>query len=142
MKIVDANVLLYAVNVDAPLHRKAKAWLETTLSGSEPVGFDWTVLVSFLRLSTRAGVFPRPLPLNEAFESMTRWLDQPCAEIVDPAERHLEVLQQLLSPLGTAGNLVPDAHLAALALEYGAELCSCDSDFARFPGVRWTNPLA
>lgn len=141
MKIVDANVLLYAVNEDAPQHVKAKAWLKSALSGSEPVGFDWTVLLAFLRLSTRAVVFPRPLSPDQAFDIIGSWLDQPCAEVIDPVERHLEVLQRLLGPLGTAGNLTSDAHLAALALEQGAELCSCDSDFSRFPGLRWTNPL-
>ncbi len=142
MKIVDANLLLYAVNEDAPQHAKARPWLEAVLSGPEPVGFDWTVLLAFLRLSTRAGVFPRPLSPDQAIESIASWLDQPCAEVVDSAERHLEVLGMLLRPLGAGGNLVPDAHLAALALEQGAELCSCDSDFGRFPGLRWTNPLA
>ena len=141
MKIPDANLLLYAVNEDAAQYPKAKAWLREVLSGSEPVGFDWTVLVAFLRISTRAGVFSRPLSLDQACEFLALWLDQPCAEIVDPAERHLEVLRSLLGPLGTAGNLTTDAHLAALALEQGAELCSCDSDFGRFPGLRWTNPL-
>ena len=142
MKIIDANILLYAVNEDAPQHAKAKGWLERTLSGTEPVGFDWTVLLAFLRLSTRAALFPRPLTLEQAFQTMESWLDQPCVEIVDPAERHLEVLQRLLAPLGSAGNLTADAHLASLALEYGAELCSCDSDFSRFPDLRWTNPLS
>jgi hypothetical protein len=142
MKIPDANLLLHAVNEDAPRHGKARAWLEAALSGAEPVGFDRTVLLAFLRISTRAGVFPRPLPLAQAFESMGAWLDQPCAEIVDPAEAHPELLHRLLGPLGTGGNLTSDAHLAALALEPGAELCSCDSDFGRFPGLRWTNPLA
>lgn len=142
MKIIDANILLYAVNEDAPQHPRAKAWLEQALSGTEPLGFDWTVLLAFLRLSTRTAVFPRPLTLEQAFDIIGSWLDQPNAEIVDPAERHLEVLERLLGPLGTAGNLSSDAHLASLALEYGAELCSCDSDFARFPGLRWTHPLA
>ena len=142
MKILDANILLYAVNEDAPQHSKAKAWLERILSGTEPVGFDWTALQAFLRLSTRTVVFPRPLTPAQAFGIMQSWLDQPCAEIVDPPERHLEVLERLLGPLGTAGNLTSDAHLAGLALEYGAELCSCDSDFARFPDLRWTHPLA
>jgi hypothetical protein len=81
------------------------------------------------------------LTLDQAIKAVDSWLDQPCAEIVDPAERHLEVLHRLLAPLGTAGNLASDAHLASLALEYGAELCSCDSDFSRFAGLRWTNPL-
>ena len=106
------------------------------------MGFDWTVLLAFLRLSTRSAIFPRPLTLPQAFETMRSWLEQPCAEIVDPAERHPEMLETLLLPLGTAGNLSSDAHLAALALEFGAELCSCDSDFSRFPGLRRTNPLA
>jgi len=142
VKIIDANVLLYAVNKDAPQHSKAKDWLERTLSGTEPVGFDRTVLLAFLRLSTRTAIFPRPLTLDQAFETVDSWLGQPCVEVVDPAERHLEVLEKLLSPLGSAGNLIADAHLASLAMEYGAELCSCDSDFGRFPGLRWTNPLA
>lgn len=142
MKVVDANLLLYAVNEDAPQHPRAKAWLESVLSGTEPLGLDWTVLLAFLRLSTRTAIFSRPLTLPQAFETIESWLDQPCVEILDPAESHLEVLARLLGPLGTAGNLTSDAHLASLALEYGAELCSCDSDFARFPGVRWTNPLA
>jgi toxin-antitoxin system PIN domain toxin len=142
VKLLDANVLLYAVNEDAPQHPKAKAWLEHALSGPEPVGFDWTVLLAFLRLSTRSLIFPRPLSVDQAIGLIGSWLEQPCAEILDPAEKHLEVLSRLLSPLGTAGSLASDAHLAALALDYGAELCSCDSDFSRFPGLRWTNPLA
>lgn len=142
MKLVDANVLLYAVNEDAPQHSKARAWLENALTGPEPVGFDWTVLLAFLRLSTRSAVFPRPLSVAQAMEVVASWLGQPCAEIVDPAERHLDVLRRLLEPLSTAGNLTSDAHLAALALEFGAELCSCDADFGRFPSLRWTNPLA
>ena len=142
MKIVDANILLYAVNEDAPLHRKAKPWLEGVLTGPEPVGFEWTVLLAFLRLSTRSAVFPRPLALEDAARVMESWLEQPCSEIVDPAERHLEVLAELLGPLGAGGNLTSDAHLAAVALEQGAELCSCDSDFARFKKLRWVNPLA
>ena len=142
MKLVDANLLIYAVNRDAPQHAKAKAWFESALSGPEPLAFDWTVLLAFIRLSTRSAVFPRPLTVSQALETVASWLAQPCAEVVDPAERHVEVLARLLEPLGTAGNLTSDAHLAALALEFGAELCSCDADFGRFPGLRWTNPLS
>ena len=142
MKLLDANVLLYAVNEDAPQHPKAKAWIEAALSGPEPVGLDWSVLLAFLRLSTRSAVFPKPLTLEQALGVMRSWLEQPCVEILDPAEKHLDVLGRLLAAFGTAGNLTSDAHLAALALEYGAELCSCDSDFGRFSGLRWTNPLA
>ena len=100
------------------------------------------MLLAFLRLSTRSAVFPRPLALEDAARVMESWLEQPCSEIVDPAERHLEVLAELLGPLGAGGNLTSDAHLAAVALEQGAELCSCDSDFARFKKLRWVNPLA
>lgn len=142
MKVVDANLLLYAVNQDAPLHAKAKPWLEGALSGTEAVGFEWTVLLAFLRLSTRPAVFPSPLRLEEALDLIDSWLAQPCAVVVQPTERHPEVLRELLAPFGTAANLTSDAHLAAVAREHGAELCSCDADFARFPGVRWVDPLA
>lgn len=142
MKVVDANLLLYAVNEDAPLHAKAKTWLEEALSGTEAVGFEWTVLLAFLRLSTRPALFPRPLRPDQALGLIDSWLAQPCAGIVQPTERHLDVLKEMLAPFGAAGNLVSDAHLAAVAREHGAEICSCDADFARFPGVRWINPLA
>lgn len=142
MKLVDVNVLLYAVNEDAAPHARARKWLETALSGHETVGFAWTVLLAFLRLSTRIAVFPRPLSPDESFDLIDSWLSQPCATIVHPGERHLSVLRELIAPLGTGGNVTSDAHLAALALEYGAELWSADSDFSRFPGLRWRNPLA
>lgn len=142
MKIIDVNLLLYAVNEDAPRHRKAKTWLESALSGTETVGFEWTVLLAFLRLSTRSVVFPNPLLVEEAFALLESWLAQPCTTIVQPSDRHSQVLRDLLEPLGTGGNLTSDAHLAAVAVEHGAELFSCDTDFARFPGVRWTDPLA
>lgn len=141
MKLVDANLLLYAVNADGPRHARAKAWLEDLLSGTETVGFAWIVLLAFLRLTTRATVFPNPLPPETAFALVESWLAQPCAVVVEPTVRHLAILRELLRPLGTAGNLTSEAHLAALAMEQGAELCSSDTDFARFRGLRWTNPL-
>lgn len=142
MKLLDANLLLYAVNQDAPLHAKARPWLESSLSGSETAGFAWNVILAFLRLSTRPAVFPRPLQTEEALDLMDGWLRQPCALVVHPGDRHLRILRDLIAPLGTGGNLTSDAHLAALAIEYGAELCTCDLDFGRFPGLRWRNPLA
>ena len=141
MKLLDVNLLLYAVNEDAPLHRKAKDWLDGVLSDTETVAFTWTVLLAFLRISTRPAIFPRPLTPGEAFDLLESWLAQPCVSILEPTDRHLRVLQDLLRPLGTAGNLTSDAHLAAVAMEHGAELHSCDADFARFPGLRWVNPL-
>ncbi len=142
MIILDANLLIYAVNADAPLNRKAKSWLESALSGQETVGFPWNVLLAFLRLTTRPGLFRRPLPAERAFDLAASWLRQPCAAIVHPGPRHLEILRELLLPLGTGGNLTSDAHLAALAIEHRAELCSSDTDFARFHGLKWRNPLA
>ncbi|MES1257877.1 MAG: type II toxin-antitoxin system VapC family toxin [Acidobacteriota bacterium] len=142
MILLDANILIYAVNADAPLHRKAKRWLESTLSGHETVAFPWSVLLAFLRLTTRPGLFRHPLSLDTAFEFTASWLDQPSATVVHPGPRHFWVLRELLLPLGTGGNLTSDARLAALAIEHGAELCSPDSDFARFHGLKWRNPLA
>jgi uncharacterized protein len=141
VKLIDANLLLYATDERSSRHGAAKPWLERQLSGHDPVAFAWSVLLAFLRVSTSHRVFERPLPPNRAFDVVDRWLAQPCAVIVQPGERHAALLRQLLSPLGTAANLVIDAHLAALAIEHGAELHSCDSDFSRFPGLRWVNPL-
>jgi hypothetical protein len=141
MILLDANVLIYAVNEHSPLNRKAKAWLESSLVGPETVGFSWNVLLAFLRISTRHGLFQNPLSVDAAFELMATWLEQSSATIVHPGPNHLRILRQLILPLGTGGNLTSDAHLAALAVEHGAELCSCDTDFARFPGLKWRNPL-
>ena len=142
MILLDANLLIYAVNADAPLSRKAKPWLESALSGQETVGFPWNVVLAFLRLTTRPGLFRRPLRVDAAFDLVASWLDQPPAMIVHPGPRHLQVLRELLLPLGTGGNLTSDAHLAALAIEHRAELCSSDTDFARFKGLKWRNPLS
>ncbi len=141
MILIDANVLIYAVNSESPLHRKAKAWLEATLSGQDTVGLSWTVLLAFLRLTTRSGVFEKPLPVKTAFDVVDEWLAQPSVVTVDPMAQHLRTVRDLLLPLGTGGNLTSDAHLAALAIEHGAELCSSDNDFRRFPRLRWRNPL-
>jgi toxin-antitoxin system PIN domain toxin len=101
-----------------------------------------TRLLAFLRLTTRPGLFQRPLPIDTAFDLTASWLDQPSATIAHPGPRHLQILRNLLLPLGSGGNLTSDAHLAALAIEHGAELCSSDGDFARFDGLKWRNPLA
>ncbi|MBI2159935.1 MAG: type II toxin-antitoxin system VapC family toxin [Candidatus Rokubacteria bacterium] len=141
MKVVDANLLLYATDRRSPRHEAARSWLEGRLSGDETIGFAWVVLLAFLRLSTNPHVFERPLSVERALDVVDGWLGQPCAVIVQPGDRHPAVVRQLLRPLGTAGNLVNDAHLAALAIEHGAELNSCDADFSRFSGLRWVNPL-
>jgi len=142
MILLDANLLIYAVNRDAPLHAKAKSWLEKSLAEVEPVGFSWLVILAFVRLTTRPGLLQKSLSPERAFNLVQEWLDQPPARVVQPGQRHISILRGLLTPLGTAGNLTSDAHLAALAIEQNAQLCSCDNDFARFPGLRWKNPLA
>ncbi|HEY7388091.1 MAG TPA: type II toxin-antitoxin system VapC family toxin [Bryobacteraceae bacterium] len=141
MIVVDVNLLIYSVNEDAPLHRKAKPWLEASLSGQETVGLPWIVLLAFLRLTTRVGLFRKPLPVETAFDLVDGWLQQPSVTVPEPTSRHLRIIRDLVLPLGTAANLTSDAHLAALAIEHGAELCSTDNDFARFDRLRWRNPL-
>jgi toxin-antitoxin system PIN domain toxin len=140
--ILDANVLIYAVNLDAPLNKRARSWLEATLLGTETIGIPWTVILAFLRLTTRPGLFRNPMPLDVSFDLIDSWLENPSVIIVEPGPRHRAILRELLSTAGTAGNLTSDAHLAALALEQRAEICSFDQDFMRFPGVKWRNPLA
>jgi toxin-antitoxin system PIN domain toxin len=141
VRILDVNLLLYALDETSPRHAPARKWLEATLSGATTVGLPWQVLLAFLRLSTRAAVFAHPLSADQALDVMAGWLDQPPVTIPQPGSRHPALLRELLGAVGTAGNLVTDAHLAALAIEHGAELCSSDADFSRFPGLRWVDPL-
>lgn len=142
MKLVDANVLLYAVDEDSPNHSIANSWLDAALGGREPIAFAWIALLAFLRLSTHPRLSARPLTLEEAAELLEHWLAEPPGLVVHPSDRHLSLLRGLLAPLGTAGNLVVDAHLAALALEHGAEVVSFDRDFQRFDGVAWSSPAS
>jgi len=141
MILIDVNLLIYAVNNDAPLHHKTKAWLESVMSGTETICMPWVVILAFLRLSTRTGSFREPLRIERAFQLMEGWLEQRPVTIIEPTTKHLQIMRNFLLPLGSGGNLTSDAHLAAIAMEHGAELCSADGDFARFPGLRWRNPL-
>ncbi len=140
MKLLDANVLLYALDDTSARHTGAKAWVDAALSGSEEVGFAWVVLLAVVRLTTKAAVFARPLRAAEAFDIIDDWLAQPCATILHPTIRHAALLRGFLSAAGTAGNLTTDAHLAALSVEYGATIATYDADFSRFPGVLTVNP--
>lgn len=141
MKVLDLNILLYAVNRDSPRHADAKAWLESVMSGEETVGIPWVVVLGFLRLSTARQVFARPLSTDEACRIVGGWFEQDPVVALNPGDEHWPTLHRLLREAGSAGNLTTDAHLASLAIEHGAELCSTDADFARFPHLRWTNPL-
>lgn len=142
MRLSDVNLLLYAYDTSSAQHARARAWLEERLSAVEAFGFAWATLLAFVRLVTNPRVFESPLRVEESLDIVEAWLAAPCATVLHPGPRHTVLLRQLLEPLGTAGNLTTDAHLAALALEHDAELCSADADFSRFPGLRWSNPLA
>jgi uncharacterized protein len=136
MKIVDANVLLYAVNADAQHHAEAHEWLDHALGGGDAVGFTWVVMLAFLRISTHPSIFPNPLSVDTATEILQGWLDQPGALVIDPSARHPAILTGLLRETGSRGNLVNDTHLATIAAEHGADVASFDADFDRFKGIR------
>jgi toxin-antitoxin system PIN domain toxin len=138
--LVDLNVLLYAVNRQDTNHGAAKRWLDDALNGATAVGFAWLVIIGFLRLTTRPGVFPRPIGVDDALATIRTWLGSPVAVTVEPTPQHLAVLGNLLERSGTAANLTNDAHLVALAIEHRAAVCSFDRDFTRFAGVRVITP--
>ena len=142
MKVIDLNLLLYAVNRDSPRHSDAKIWLQEAMSGEERIALAWTVILGFVRLTTSPRVLEYPLSVEDALHTIDAWLSQPSVSSLEPGDGHWSILRDLLLAAGTAGNLTSDAHLAALAIEHGAELCSTDSDFARFKLLRWTNPLS
>lgn len=140
MNLVDANVLLYAVNTDARHHERSRRWLDGALSGEDTVAFAWIALLAFVRLTTKPGLFPSPLTVGEAMDRVEAWLGAAPSVIVEPTPDHARVVRSLLLQLGTGGNLTNDAHLAALAIEHRCGIVSFDSDFARFPGLRWQPP--
>lgn len=142
MILPDINLLIHAYNSDSPVHSAARAWWEGLLNGTRPVALSWTTMLGFLRISTHRHVLANPLPVATACGHVRAWLAQPYAMILEPSPKHAEILFGLLEGLGTAGNLTTDAHLAALAIDHQAELHSTDADFARFPGLKWRNPLA
>lgn len=140
MRLVDANVLLYAVNADTTHHEVSRQWLDHALGGADTVGLTWLVVTAFVRLSSKIGLFPQPLSTGEAIAQVQAWIDAPGGTVVEPTAHHLSVLGRVLEPVGSGGNLVSDAHLAAIALEHRAEVVTFDADFGRFPGVRWRRP--
>ncbi len=141
MILPDANLLLYAYHPRAEQHEASRTWLEAALSGSELVQFAWLTLRAFLRISTNPRAFEEPLSIAEATTTISSWLARPNAVVVQAGERHWEILRHLLDVSQSAGPLVTDAALAALAIEHGATLHTTDRDFSRFPGLNWTNPI-
>jgi toxin-antitoxin system PIN domain toxin len=142
MILVDANLLLYAEDSLSEHHETARIWWDAQLSGTDPVGLCWPVLSAFIRIGTNARLHQRPLTLKEAVERVQSWLNQACVQLVLPTDQHWACFQQMLRNGNAVGNLVSDAHLAALAVEHNCVLQSTDSGFSRFRGLKWTNPLA
>ena len=141
MRLPDVNLLLYAVDEGSPRFERAHPWVEELFDGPETVALAWVVALAFVRLTTKPQVVASPWTIDTALEVVDGWLARPNVVVVQPTDRHAAILRELLVPLGTGGNLTTDAHLAALAVEHGAQLCSSDADFSRFPGVRWHDPL-
>jgi uncharacterized protein len=139
--IVDANILLYAIDETSQFHKPARSWLEEALNGPRRVGLPWPTLTAFLRISTHPRAARYPLTAREAWDFIADWLDASAAWIPLPGPRHAELFRRLTVDGGLQGNMVSDAHLAALALEHGVGICSADSDFARFGELDWVNPL-
>jgi toxin-antitoxin system PIN domain toxin len=141
MILIDANILLYSYDADAPQHIVCRNWLVEIFRRREAVGFAWSTVLSFLRLSTDSRVFRVPRKWKEAEEIVSGWLDQPAAYLLQPGEEHWAILSRLIREGQARGPLIMDAHLAALAVEHGAALCTNDRDFTRFPGLKLVNPL-
>jgi uncharacterized protein len=139
--IVDANVLLYAVDASSSFHAPARDWLESSLNEPSRVGLPWASLLAFQRIATHPRASARPLSSAEAWSFIADWLDADATWVPVPGERHAEIISDLIVAGDLRGNLVTDAHLAALAIEHGVGICSTDSDFARFPQVTWVNPI-
>lgn len=140
--LVDANLLLYAVDAASPFHARARDWLTAQLNGPRRVGLPWQSLGAFLRIATHPRASDRPLTAEQAWKHVAAWLDCDVAWVPTPGERYAELLGQMMTRHHARGNLVPDAQLAALALEHGLTVCSADTDFAGFGELSWTNPLA
>lgn len=142
MILVDANLLVYAANQSAPEHEPARIWLDDRLSGTARVGLPWPSILAFVRIVSNPAILRNPVSPAEAWHQVHAWLSCDAAWVPLPGARHGELLGELLHASFMTSRLVPDAHLAALAIEHGLTLCSTDGDFARFPRLNWENPLA
>lgn len=142
MIVPDVNLLVYAHDRATPLHEPARRWWEGLLNGEVGVGLPWVVIFGFIRLVTHPAVLIEPVAPADALRRVVGWTERRQVEILEPGPRHLEIVARLFAATGVAANLTTDTHLAALAVEHRCELHSNDSDFGRFPGLRWHNPLA
>jgi toxin-antitoxin system PIN domain toxin len=140
--LIDANLLLFAVDETTAAHGRVAPWLAEQLNGERRVGLPWESLTAFVRIASNPRASRNPLRPDDAWGFVEDWLATPTAWIPLATDRHADVLGALVRKYQLAGNLIPDAHLAALAIEHGLEICSADTDFARFTEVRWHNPLA
>lgn len=141
MILVDVNILLYAEDKLSPLNEKAREWWDEQLSGESPVCFCWEIITAFIRISTNRQIFKKPMTMPQAIKRVQSWFDQPCVRFITPTESHWQIFQTMLHEGQAAANLVADAHLATLAVEHGFVLYTTDSDFSRFPKLKWKNPL-
>lgn len=141
MIVVDANLLIYSYDTRSPHYLRSSAWIEAVFSGAEPVGLPWQSVSAFLRVVTNRRLPGRGVTLPEAVESVEEWLKQPNVRILVPGDRYWNLLRKMIVDGQASGPLVSDAEIAALTIEYGGILHSADRDFARFPGLRWVNPL-
>ena len=142
MVVPDINLLVFAYNEAAPRHNAARAWWEGLMTGREPIGLPWAVVLGFIRLVTHPAVLEAPLSARAAIERVRQWFAREHVLTLDPGPRHLQIIEGLFEGTAVAANLTTDTHLAALAIEHQCELHSNDLDFGRFPGLRWRDPLA
>ena len=141
MILPDINLLIHAHNADSPVHEAARSWWDALLAGTVGVGLPWVVQLGFIRITTHPSVLSSPLPVSDVLDRLESWLALPHVHVPTPSSRHFGLLRDSLDRIGSAGNLTTDAHLAAIAMGRGYELHSTDADFARFPGLKWRNPL-
>lgn len=141
MNLIDVNLLVYAVNSTASQHHPVKKWLEEMTSSGAPIVFPWVTIIGFLRVATNAKALPNPLTTNQALSSLQQWLGRDHVHIVEPGPWHWQILSEMIARFNLVGNSLTDAHLAAMAIEHGWTLYSADRGFARYPNLKWVNPI-
>lgn len=141
MIIPDTNLLIYATAQTAPDHAKARDWWKRCLNGSEHVGLPWHSLTSYLRIMSSSRARLTPTPIDQLLDVVDSWFESQVVDVIDPRAHHMQAMRSIAEPLGLGGDIMNDVHLAALSIEYGGVIHTADADFARFPGVRWLNPL-